>query len=166
MSDHDIRELLIAGSVPAQDLAAVPSDQVGSYCSLFDSAGAERLGRALADALSPHEPTLVVVWEDIENTVLAHIVARELGVNALRVVDASGILDFDGSFGTDDRAVVVADAFRGDFPINAMRALIEQQGGRVVAFGALMTTPALLAAAGDAAVTTLWPGAAEDTATS
>jgi len=98
----------------------------------------------------------VVVWEDIENSVLAHIVARELGVTALRIIDASGVLDYDGSFGDDDRVVIVADAFRSDFPINAMRALIENHGGRVVAFGALINTPALVDAAGSIPVATLW----------
>ena len=166
MNDQDVRKSLVTGSVPAEDLDGPPSNQMGSYCSLFDPAGAEALGRRLAEALKPHTPTLVIIWEDVENSVLAHIVARELGVKALRVVDASGVLDFDGAFGSADRAVIVADAFRTDFPINAMRALTEQHGGRVVALGALMSTPALTEAAADASVTALWPMAGEETATS
>jgi len=166
VNEHDVRKFLISGGVPADDLDAQPSNHVGSYSGLFDPPSAELLGRRLADALRPHRPTLVVVWEHIENSVLAHIVARELGVSALRVVDASGVLDYDGTFGISDRAVIVADAFRSDFPITAMRALTEQHGGQVAAFGAIMNTPALLAAAGEIAVTTLWPSAGEETTTS
>ncbi len=155
MKDFDVRHLLIAGSVPQDDLDGPPSNHMGSYCSLFHPVGAEALGLRLAEALKPHSPTLVVTWDDIENSVLAHIVARELGVGALRVVDASGVLDFDGAFGEADRAVIVADAFRSGFAINAMRALTEQHGGQVVAFAALMSTPVLTDMAATA-VTTLW----------
>jgi hypothetical protein len=156
MNDQDVRSALIAGGIPAEDLDGDPSNHVAAYSSLLDPPGAEALGRCLSDALHSCQPTRVVVWEDIENSVLAHIVARELGVTALRIIDASGVLDYDGSFGDDDRVVIVADAFRSDFPINAMRALIENHGGRVVAFGALLNTPALVDAAGSIPVTTLW----------
>lgn len=156
MNDQDVRSALIAGGISAEDLNGDPSNHVASYSSLFDPPGAETLGRCLADALRSSQPTRVVVWEDIENSVLAHIVARQLGVTALRIIDASGVLDYDGSFGADDRVVIIADAFRNDFPINAMRALTESQGGRVVAFGALINTPALVAAAGSIPVETLW----------
>lgn len=156
MNDQDVRAALIAGGVPAQDLDGDPSNHVAAYSSLFDPPGAETLGRCLSDALRSHRPTRVVVWEDIENSVLAHIVARQLGVTALRIIDASGVLDYDGFFGADDRVVIIADAFRNDFPINAMRALTENQGGQVVAFGALLNTPALVDAAGSVPVETVW----------
>lgn len=166
MSDQDVRSILISGGVPAAELDSPPSNHVGSYSGLFDPPGAELLARRLSDALRPHGPTLVMVWENIEDSVLAHIVARELGVGALRVVDASGVLDYDGTFGSSDRVAVVADAFRSEVPVHAMRALTEQHGGQVVAFGAMMSTPVLVDAAGEAAVTTLWPGAGEETTTS
>lgn len=156
MNDEDTRSALIAGNVPAEDLDGDRSNDVAAYSSLFDPPGAEALGRSLSEALRPWQPTKVLVWEDIENSVLAHIVARELGVTATRVLDASGVLDYDGSFGPADRVVIVADAFRTDFPINAMRALTENHGGRVVAFGALINTPALADAAGSIPVATLW----------
>ena len=156
MNDQDVRSALIAGGIPAEDLDGNPSNHVAAYSSLLDPPGAETLGRRLADALRAYQPTRVVVWEDIENSVLAHIVARQLGVTALRIIDASGVLDYDGAFGDDDRVVIVADAFRNDFPINAMRALTENHAGRVVAFGALINTPALVDAAGSIPVATLW----------
>lgn len=161
MNDIDVRSLLIAGGVPQDDLDGPPSNQMCRYCSLFDPAGAEALGQGLAEAVRSHRPTLVVTWEDVDNNVLAHIVARELGVSAVRVVDASGVLDFDGAFGDADRAVLVADAFRTDRAVNAMRALTEQYGGHVVAFAALMRTPVLSDAPGDADVTVLWPTASD-----
>ena len=167
MNDLDVRQLLIAGGVPQDHLVGPsPSNEMGNYCSLFDPGGAEALGQRLAEAVRPHQPTLVVTWEDLDNSVLAYIVARELGVNALRVVDASGVLDFDGAFGDADRAVLVSDAFRTDFAINAMRALTEQHGGHVVAFAALMSTPALSDATGDAAVTALWATPGDENPTS
>lgn len=156
MNDQDVRSALLAGGIPAEDLDGDLSNHVAAYSGLFDPPGAEALGRSLSVALRSSQPTLVVVWEDIENSVLAHIVARELGVTALRIIDASGVLDFDGSFGADDRVVIVSDAFRTDFPINAMRALTENHGGQVVAFGALISTPALVDAAGSIPVATLW----------
>ncbi len=166
MNDQDVRKSLIAGGVPGDDLDARPSNQIGSFSSLCDPQGAEALGRDMAEAFGVHRPTLVVVWEDIENNVLAYIVARALGVKALRVIDASGVLDYEGAFGSDDRVVIVADAFRSEFSINAMRALTEQHGARLVAFGALMSTPALLNAAGETAMTTLWPSASKESPTS
>lgn len=159
MDQEKIRSSLIAGGVGVDELEESASNDVSTFSALLDPRGADALVRQLAEQLGEYHPSRIVVWEDLENSVLAYIVARELGVAAVRVVDASGVLDYDGTFTRGDRVAIVADAIRSPQPLNAIRSLSEQHGAQVVVIGVLLATPALDEAAGQVPVVTLWsPG--------
>ena len=71
---------------------------------------------------------------------LAHIVARELGVGVVRAYDADGRVAYTGTFPAAARVAVVTDLVRDDTAVRALRQLVAQQSGEVVAIGALVAT--------------------------
>lgn len=141
MDSTELKSRLNAGGIPDSELTG-ETNHVSPYCALMDPTGAEALGRALAEQVKAFGPTKVLVWEGPDVNVLGHVVARELGVTAARALDASGVLDLDGTIG-QDRVVVIADAVRATNHVVAMRALAERNGGQLVGFGVLVGTPAL-----------------------
>lgn len=156
MDFKQIRDALVAGGVPPQQLDADRSDAPTHYSAILDPAAAEPLMILLAEALRPYRPNRIVVWEGVENSILAYTVARHLGVPATRIVDASGILDYDGELRRGDRVAMVADAFRADLELVATKRLIDGRGGQVVAAAALISTPFLAALGGAVPTEALW----------
>jgi hypothetical protein len=143
---NDITDLLDRGGVPATpDLGR--SNRVPPYSGLTDPAGLEQLGVAIARATEAAEPTTVLVWDGVEDRVVGHVVARELGALVVRAMTAGGVLDYDGQFGPADRVVLVADAYRNQQDLEAMQALVALHNGQVVAVAALVGTPVLRAVA-------------------
>lgn len=100
---------------------------------MSDPARIEELGIGLAAATRELAPTRVLCWEGIEDRLLAHVVARELGVTVVMAMNASGLLDFEGTFGPADRVVIVANAQPHERDLTAMQALVRQHHGEVVA---------------------------------
>src|SRR5881275_3142805 len=86
--------------------------RLGKYNGLLDPAGAEALAGALAEPLADSGATLVVVWEDVEDVVLGHVVARRLGVPVLRTFNADGLVGHSGPLPSGVRAILVADSLR------------------------------------------------------
>lgn len=158
-----VRHLLEAGGMswpavvndgrPAGSAAALPK-----YSPLSDPIGAERLGATLAERVRAREPNVVVVWEDSEDAILAYIVARELGVRAVRTWNADGLVAHAGSLPPDAQALILADAFRDATPLLAMKAFIEQQGGLVTAAAVLVKTAGVTAAGVDVIGLATLPG--------
>lgn len=143
---EQIRDLLRAGGMASpvgpeeerlEDPGAPPK-----YNPLRDPAGAERLGTALAERARHVGANVVVVWEHHEDAILAHIVARELSVPAVRTWDADGLVAHSGSLPQHARALILADAFRSPTPLLAIKAFLEQQHGTVAAAAALLGTTA------------------------
>ncbi|MBI2756244.1 MAG: hypothetical protein HYX52_06000 [Chloroflexi bacterium] len=123
---------------------AQPANQLlPKYNALADPPGAEELGRLLAEGIRPLGATIAVVWDDVGDAVLGYVVGRELGVPVVRCYNAEGLVGFVGPLPAASRAVLVADAFRDVADVRAMRALVAQQGGTVVAAAALMATEVL-----------------------
>lgn len=113
----------------------------GKYNGMADPQGAEVIGKALARSLKERDPVdVVVVWEDIEDVVLAHVVARELGTGVIRAFDADGIVGYSGPLPARPQAVMVTDLLRDDSPLRALRSLLERQGG-ALRFLALLGNP-------------------------
>lgn len=110
-----------------------------AYNGLHDPEGAEQLGHGLAQALREFHPTRLLIWQEPADIVLGYIVARKLGIPAIRSYDLDGLVAVDGTFGDGGRLVLVADAFREAEPVRAMCALARQQGHEVVAVGALVS---------------------------
>lgn len=113
------------------------------YNGMADPAGAEELGRQLAGRLREIRPTAIVVWEDAEDVVLGHVVARELGVGLVRAYDADGLVGTNARLPDEPRLALVVDAVRDTRVVRAARALAGQHGGSLVATAVLMDTRAL-----------------------
>lgn len=113
--------------------------EVTKYNSGLDPAGAEQLGMALSKQLEAHGE-VVLVWQDPEDLVLGHIVARELGVTVARAFDADGLIEFVGRFPQHAAVVILADMFRDETVLRALDALVAQRGGHVSAYAALATS--------------------------
>lgn len=139
--------LLAAGGVASETVASdtteslgtVPSGRLAKYNAMLDPAGAEILGRRLAEALARYHPTTVLIWEDSPDLILAHITARELSATVVQAFDTDGLVGFTGAFPPAARVVLLADTFREHLVAQALALLVEQQGGAVVATAELFS---------------------------
>lgn len=121
------------------------TSHVPKYNGLADPPGAEELASALARRLAGPRPTAIVVWEDPEDVVLGHVVARELGLSVVRAFDADGLVGQRGVLPEAARVALVSDAVRDPRVVLAVSQLVERAGGRLVATGVLVETPELRA---------------------
>jgi len=143
MSRNELIELLAKAGLRTGEADLGRSNKVDRLDSVHDPSAVEQLGVALADRLRDCRPNRVVVWDDPENAVLGHIVARELGTTVIRAMDAQGGIDYDGTLQDGDRIVVVAVAYRHEAPLGAMLALVTRRAGSVANIAALIDTPVL-----------------------
>jgi len=58
---------------------------------------AEFAGRALAAQLSHHKPEILVTWEQPDEAILAHIVARQLGLRAVLFGVYGGVIPLEAA---------------------------------------------------------------------
>lgn len=154
------RELIARPGVPAGTTSG-PGAAVDKYNGMADPAGAEELGSELAARLRDRAPDAVVVWEDPEDVVLGHVVARELGISMVRAYDADGLVGTNGNLPPDPRIALVADAVRDPRVVRAARALAGREGGSLVATAVLVDSAALEAVvteAGEVIALTPRPG--------
>jgi adenine/guanine phosphoribosyltransferase-like PRPP-binding protein len=138
-----IVELLSRGglSAPTPDTGSTPATPMAlpKYNALQDPRASEQLARDLAEELRRYDPAILLIWQAPHDIVLGFVVARELGISAIRSYDLEGLVGYDGAFEDGGRLVLVADAFREAEPVRAMCALARQQGHPVVAAGALVS---------------------------
>lgn len=127
-----------------------PAGRPPKYNGLTDPAGVEELGRLLVDRLRAVAPTTIVVWEDPEDVVLGHVVARELGLPVVRAWDADGLVGHSAGLPETPRVVLVADAIRDARVVRAARAVTDREGGSLVATAVLVGTPELHSVADEA----------------
>jgi adenine/guanine phosphoribosyltransferase-like PRPP-binding protein len=137
VNDRDVAALLDAGGMATAD--GTPA----KYNALADPAGAEDLARRLAEQARNLNPTVVVVWEDPEDIVLGHVVARELGVRAVRAWNADGLVGQSSPLHAGDRALLVLDAVRDPRAVRAVQAVVDRDGGTLVGTAVLQSTEAL-----------------------
>jgi adenine/guanine phosphoribosyltransferase-like PRPP-binding protein len=153
VSDAEIWQLLERGGLRAEmpatngspDGEAAALRRVRKYNGLQDPSGAERLGVLLAERARGVRPDLVVVWEDVEDAILAFIVGRELGIPVIRVVNADGLAESTREFPPHSRAVLVGDVFTSVQTVGAVDALLDQHGGKLATVVSLVDvgTPGL-----------------------
>ena len=136
---HLLASAMVSRDQPVE-LAGRPAPLL-KYSGLADIRGVEVLGTALAEQLREHRPDRVLIWEEIEDIPLAHVVARELDGKVIRVVNADGLLDFDGDLGPHQRVAIVSDAFRSKRTVDALERMVEHAGSQVVALAALVASP-------------------------
>ncbi|MGV8876683.1 MAG: hypothetical protein ACOH1K_04135 [Rhodoglobus sp.] len=120
-----------------------------------DPAAAEQIGRALAAQVSEFQATAVVSWLDSEETVLAHIVARELGAVRTGVQLDLGLLTIESELPAGSRVVLVSTFWDGQRPLHSLRTLFEGRGHTVVAAASLVPSAAAVAAPADLSLITL-----------
>jgi hypothetical protein len=120
--------------------------QIPKYNGLADPGGAEQLGRWLARRAQNFGPSVVLLWEDPQDIVLGHVVARELGAVSVRSYNADGLVDLADPLPRGSRVLLLIDAFREPGLVRAMRAIAERHGASVVAIAVLVDTDALAAA--------------------
>ncbi len=126
-----------------EEAATLRTARVPKYDGLADPTGAEELGRLLADRVREFKPTAVLLWEDPQDIVLGHVVARELGVHAVRSYNEEGLAQLVGVLPPKSRVVLLADAFREPGFVRAMSGVVEQHDGAVVGTAVLADTEAL-----------------------
>ena len=126
---------------PADDVDETdnePRVDISKYNGVLDPAGVETLGQRLAKQLLPLQVNAVLVWEDIEDLVLAHVVARELGVAVVRAFDDGGLVRSEGVIEPGNNVVVLSDTFRDGTVVRALGSLIELHKAHLVAFASLV----------------------------
>jgi len=112
--------------------------RLSKYNGLLDPRGAEMLASALASKLAGSEATLVVVWEDVEDVVLGHVVGRDLNLPVLRTFNADGLVGHAGPLPQGAKAILVTDTVRSPLAPRAVQALLERSGGSLLGVAALV----------------------------
>jgi hypothetical protein len=92
----------------------------------------EEVGRAVARAVADRGAGAVVGWPRPDETVLAHIVARELRVPRAVVNEDLGLLTMSPELAADARVLVVATSLDQYPSLQAVRTLLESGGHHVV----------------------------------
>lgn len=128
----------------------------GSLNFLADPGATETVGCWLAEQLLPYEPDSVLIWDDPQTAVLAHIVARELGCATVMAVQWEGLVKLL-SAPAGVRGVLLAASFPTDNSFNALIGVARSSGMSVLAAAAVTSGVPLTAAASAAgcAVVTL-----------
>ena len=140
-----IAALMAGGMWTGEEQAgtAVPAG-LGKFNAFLDPAESEMLGQKLAELVSSLGATCVLLHEEeAPDLILAHVVARELGVRAARAINRDGLIEIVGSLPSGERVLVVADAIRSERVVDALRAAVDRAGSAIVGFVVLVSTRAL-----------------------
>ena len=154
MQSADVLSILRSAGLPIDGTTADDEEAIPAFDTFRDPEATVAVGRALARRVTPLRPDVLVVWDDPDECVLAHVVGLELGTRWVRAYDESGVVRLVGDLG-QVRAVLLADAFRTGYRVRALAELVTQQGGSVVGAAALVATRALDEAAKALGLTTV-----------
>lgn len=113
---------------------ATTDDERGA-AAMTDPARTERMGKAIATEASALDVSTVVCWDLSEDAVLAHVVARELGVGLVRAVEIEGIVALLQPIADGARTALVAEIFRARTGLAGLSGVVAHAGGVVVAVG-------------------------------
>lgn len=136
----------VAGDATALDaLLTVTTSAAGVPTAEVDLAAdpqlTERLGAALAELMAPTEPTVVLGWLGADEAVLAHVVARRLGVPAARASFELGRLLVDPAGISSARVALVATSWGRDLPLAPLQEVVGRVASVVVAAELVTTDP-------------------------
>jgi len=126
--------------------AASTTEPQDTRTGIQDPRVSEDLGRRLAERLSPLAPDALVIWDDLHDGVLAHVVARELGCRLVYAYDNDGLAELEGSVEAGSRAVLVSHDAPAPTTVAAAQALLSTNGSSLIAIG---TVAPLLSVGGD-----------------
>jgi hypothetical protein len=107
-------------------------------------AAVETIGRGLAQALRSYRPGALAIWNTRDDAILAHVVARELGVIVLRADETDGVAALQPT-GQGTRTVFLAAAWDDPRRIAVSRTLMTAGNAKLAALAAVFGTPALQA---------------------
>ena len=92
----------------------------------------EQLGVSIAERALALGATAVVSWFDPDETVLAHIVARQLDVPRAAVELDLGLLTLSPHLSRSRRVLLLATSLNVARPVRSLRTLLEGEGHTVV----------------------------------
>jgi hypothetical protein len=103
------------------------------------------IGEGLADEFGTRAaaaPQALVVWDTSDEAVLAHAVARRLGIGVLRASEDEGRLGLDRDLEPGTPVALLATRWDGR-RLASLRKLVGSRGGEVVAVAAALDSGAL-----------------------
>lgn len=104
---------------------------------IAEPAALEEAGRKLAtevvDRLGGKQPTAVACWENADDAVLAHVVARELGVPVWHALEVEGLVSLDRDLDDEPAAVLVLESLQAASDIAGLAGVVANNGGQIVA---------------------------------
>ncbi|MQA02478.1 MAG: hypothetical protein GEV07_07065 [Streptosporangiales bacterium] len=118
-------------------------DELPAGLELSDPARTERVGAVLAAAMAELDVTVVVCWDTSEDTVLGHVVARELGAELVLAEEIEGIVSLLQPLPADARVALVAEEFRAHTGLAGLSGVVKHAAGELVAVAAGRGTPEL-----------------------
>jgi hypothetical protein len=108
--------------------------------TLDDPARTERVGTALAGRLRDKGITAVVCWDDSEDAVVAHVVARELGVGLRLAEEIEGIVTLERPLPENAVVALVAEELTARTAVAGLAGVVRHSGARVAAVATVRTT--------------------------
>lgn len=111
---------------------------------LGDPRHTERVGTRLAERLRGQKVNVVVSWDANEDVVLAHIVARELGVGLRIAQEVEGIVTLEHPLPDDAVVALVAQDLTARTAVAGLSGVVHHAGARIAAV-ATARTPAVVA---------------------
>ena len=109
----------------------------------------EQVGKLIADRAHAYAPDAVASWSSPDETVLAHIVARELGAVRVGIELDLGLLSVLSELPAASRVMLISTFWNRVRPVASLRTLLEGQGHTVVAAASLVISSAGFDDAGD-----------------
>jgi hypothetical protein len=143
VTNEEIWAMLRRGGLSVEMSAPVAGERpepalVGRYHGMLDPAGVAELGVLLAEKARTFKPNVVVVGEGANDLILGFVVAKELELPLVRVLNLEGLVGASGTLPARPRAVFVADRVHKREFATAVSNLIEREGGELAAIVALV----------------------------
>jgi hypothetical protein len=107
-----------------------------------DPAAVNVLGAAMAEAARALNPTVVLSWAGEGDSVLAHVVAAELGVTRAVIELDLGLLTISPPLADASRALLVGGQLTADRQIEPIATMLDSRGHTLV-LAAALTGPAV-----------------------
>jgi hypothetical protein len=146
LTDAQLETLLAAGGIEPADLSAARGrsrDWLPRFRSLSNPRATDALGRALAERLEPLAISRVLVWDDIDDVLLAFVIANHLDCAVTRAWNSEGLLEVDIPIVAGDRVAVLGASFENTDAATALGSLTELRRATVTAVATLVETAGL-----------------------
>jgi hypothetical protein len=102
----------------------------------------EAAASAVAAAVRDVRPDLILTWDSLDDGILAHGIARELGIHTTLVHEPrEGIVEIIPTIVPGSRVVLFACSFDRTNTVRAPASLIGHQGGVLVLVVSIVATP-------------------------